>query len=232
MSFIKKLFDVGVKDVDYPLYKWHYEGSKQIIDWCCPYYLLWKELLRRCYSPKEHIRYPTYVGCEVSPTWYSLNNFTTWVKDQKQHDLWLSEKGKSRKDKKINFHLDKDILSVGSKIYSPETCVFIPNYLNSLLLIQKSQRNAFSLGVGWDKKLNKFRAYISIGSTYKYLGHFDKEVDAHKAWQKAKAQNILNVKSNYQKEDYSDLRVVLKLQEIAERLLTDYSLNIETKTLI
>lgn len=32
------------------------------------------------------------------------------------------------------WHLDKDILLKGNKVYSPETCAFVPAKINSLLI--------------------------------------------------------------------------------------------------
>lgn len=34
-------------------------------------YVLWKEMLRRCYDVKHLAKYPIYRGCEVSPRWHN-----------------------------------------------------------------------------------------------------------------------------------------------------------------
>jgi len=41
------------------------------------------------------------------------------------------------------------------------------------------------VGVGWNRKLNKWTAYIWIVNKKKYLGIFEIEHDAHLAYQKA-----------------------------------------------
>ena len=59
-------------------------------------------------------------------------------------------------------HLDKDILIKGNKIYSPQTCCFVPENLNSLITKNDSIRNNLPIGVSWDKKKNKFISTCSI----------------------------------------------------------------------
>ena len=59
---MKKLIrGVGISDADYPVRP--LVSGKKVI---CPYYKTWTDMLRRCYSPEFHSRYPTYKGCEVS----------------------------------------------------------------------------------------------------------------------------------------------------------------------
>ena len=79
----------------------------------------WNEMLKRSYSEKLHIRRPTYIGCEVCEEWHNFQVFAEWAENT----------GSLYK----GWHLDKDLLSKGSKLYSPETCVYLPQSINSLL---------------------------------------------------------------------------------------------------
>lgn len=45
-------------------------------------------------------------------------------------------------------------------------------------------------GVSWNKREQKFRAYITIDGKQRHLGYFKKEIDGHKAYQK-KLKSIL-----------------------------------------
>ncbi|MCK9429070.1 MAG: hypothetical protein M0R17_03545 [Candidatus Omnitrophica bacterium] len=96
-----------------------------------PFYLCWKDMLRRCYDNKCHIRSPTYIGCSVCKEWLLLSNFKIW------YDLNYIE----------GFALDKDILYPGNKVYSPETARFVPSYLNSLLTDHRNDRGKLPLGI-------------------------------------------------------------------------------------
>lgn len=139
--------------------------------WTCPYYRKWADLLRRCYSDKYKQKYPTYIGCLVCEEWLTFSNFKSWMEKQD----W---EGK---------HLDKDILSEGGKIYSPETCIFVSARVNYFLISGNARRGNYKLGVRWHKDVGKFSAQINdLNSKALHLGYFTDESAAHNVWLKAK----------------------------------------------
>lgn len=73
-------------------------------------YSIWKAMLARCYSASHHKRYPTYSNCSVCKEWHLFSNFKKWFDEN-----YIE-----------GYHLDKDILVQDNKVYSPQTCVFIP----------------------------------------------------------------------------------------------------------
>jgi hypothetical protein len=91
--------------------------------------------------------------------------------------------------------LDKDILIKNNKIYSPNTCVFVPSCIN--ILFAKSRRDDKILGV---QKANSGR-YVSLhgdghgGNVY--LGTFDTETEAFNAYKIAKESYIKEVANEY-----------------------------------
>jgi hypothetical protein len=94
-------------------------------------YSTWYNMIRRCYPPQNQIRNYTYIGCTVCDEWLVFSNFKKW------HDENYRE----------GFHLDKDILIEDNKVYSPDTCVFVPQYLNSLLTDSRKARGECPVGV-------------------------------------------------------------------------------------
>jgi hypothetical protein len=111
-----------------------------------PTYRCWRDMLKRCYSAKALIKNLTYIGCSVSEEWKTLSNFKEWY-DANYREC---------------FELDKDILYPGNKIYSADTCCFVPHYLNSLLIDCGASRGDLPLGVTEIKPNNIGR----ISSTY------------------------------------------------------------------
>lgn len=142
-------------------------------------------MLKRCYSENLHKSSPTYLDCEVCDEWKTFSNFRSWMESQD----W---EGKE---------LDKDLLGNG-KLYSPDTCTFLPRIVNSFLLENKSRRGKTLLGVS--KRKNRF--YASCKDTFTgnkiYLGCFKDQVSAHKAWIIKKCElaetlsKLLNKKKN------------------------------------
>lgn len=94
-------------------------------------YAMWKAMLDRCYSKQNSKRRPTYVGCSVCESWLKFSNFKLW------YDSNYS----------TSFELDKDIIVPGNKVYSPETCRYVPHYLNKLLNDHGNNRGDFPVGV-------------------------------------------------------------------------------------
>jgi len=175
----KLVCGVGINDADYVVQKWetisYVNGKqKQKLVWVCPYYQVWTDMLKRCYSAKYQERQPTYKGCSVSEEWLRFSNFRRWMVEQ-------DFEGKK---------LDKDLLFSGNKVYSKETCVFVTRMVNTFSTDCGASRGEWLLGVSLDKKVSKFRASCSNPSTKKQenLGYFTCELEAHKAWLKRKLE--------------------------------------------
>ena len=59
-------------------------------------------------------------------------------------------------------------------------------------------KNGYEVGVCWDKKSNKWRAYIQENKKWEHLGFFNKKENAKKAYNKR--LNELNLKNKYTSE--------------------------------
>lgn len=173
MKEVKKVYGKGIKDADY-LIRTKKEIDGGLVDWSCPYYDRWKGMLVRCYSENSLKKHPTYEGCTVCDEWLYFSNFRKWMVDQD----W---EGKQ---------LDKDILFEGNKIYSPDTCVFVPKNVNLFVITRNKSRGDCMLGVSYDKKRKRFEARCSNPFTKKNekLGRFKTELEAHQAWLKRKQE--------------------------------------------
>lgn len=78
-----------------------------------PIYSTWQSMLARCYNPK-HDSYDKYggAGVTVCEEWQDFQTFARWHTEN-HIEGW---------------HMDKDLL--GGKLYSPETCVFLPHNIH------------------------------------------------------------------------------------------------------
>lgn len=111
------------------------------------YYIRWRGMLERCYNPKYQEEKKTYVGCSVVEEWHNFQNFAEWMEQNYNPETMQG------------WHLDKDILVKGNKIYSPETCCFVPPEINSLFTKCNSMRGEYPIGV--TKKGIKFLIILS-----------------------------------------------------------------------
>ena len=172
-------------------------GDYSLLDKKC--FGLWTNMLKRAYSDKFKDEYPTYKGVTVCDDWLNFQNFAGWYYSQKYHDT-KDHNGKS-------YHLDKDILVKGNKVYSPETCCFVPNKINSTLLVRKASRGNYPIGVYYDKKLKRFLAKLSLGAdnSCKHLGCFETVEDAFLAYKVAKESYVKELAESW--KDKVDSRV-------------------------
>lgn len=134
-------------------------------------YVTWNNMIRRVYSPKPGVEYEAYKDCTVAEDWLFLPNFRKWFNEQ------VYEQG---------YHLDKDLLFKNNKIYSPSTCIFIPQELNKFLTSRTSKRGKYPIGVSYKTSNSKWDAKLSIDSKSKYLGLFDSPEEAFEAYKIAK----------------------------------------------
>ncbi|HFD2033567.1 TPA: hypothetical protein ACF2DD_002144 [Clostridium perfringens] len=104
-----------------------------------PSYITWRNMIQRCYDEKLKDKYSTYKNCTVCDEWLYYPNFKQWY-DNNYYEVNNEE-----------MHLDKDILNKGNKVYSPETCVFVPQSINSLFIKSDKTRGDLPIGVDWHK---------------------------------------------------------------------------------
>lgn len=166
---------IGFMDIEgYVSQKFEIIDGKRKMVWICPVYRAWKGMFDRCYHEKYHSRH-TYEGCSVCDEWKLFSNFLNWTLTQD----W---EGKS---------LDKDLLVEGNKVYSPDTCLYVHQKINSFIIDATSARGKYMLGVYWNKPRSKFMAQCNDPFTgeREYLGLFTDELEAHLAWKARKHQH-------------------------------------------
>lgn len=156
-------------------------------------YTAWMNMLKRCYSPNWLSRYPTYIGCSVCSDWLFFPTFNAWF------DSHYVE----------GYHLDKDLLVSGNKVYSPETCIFVPLPINTLFNDHGRARGEYPIGVYFDKQCGKFKAQLSADGKVKHLGYFDTANEAHRAYLIAKKANIVRVANEWKEKISYKLYIAL-----------------------
>jgi len=91
-------------------------------------YKAWHELIARCYAEKKKDTFPAYYNiCTVCDEWLCYNTFADWYVENQYE---VNER----------LHLDKDILYAGNKIYSPKTCLLVPQRINMLFSNKPNDR--------------------------------------------------------------------------------------------
>lgn len=170
MTKKKPIHGIGMNDASYKVNQKNTHGKWTI----CPYYTKWYSMLERCYSDRYKKSRPTYKDCLVTNEWLTFSNFKSWMELQD----W---KGK---------HLDKDIKIYGNNIYSPDTCLFVSPFINSLLNEQSRSRGLHPLGVSFDKKKGLFMSKCKNEKSSVFLGYFSVPSEAGKAYRNYKASLI------------------------------------------
>lgn len=138
----------------------------------CPYYRTWVGMLGRCYRRTQKAQ-ESYKGCSVTEEWLTFSKFKGWMERQD----WQGKE------------LDKDLLEKGNKIYSPNSCIFVPLDVN-VFITEPRKTNGLPVGVSWSTEKKTFRASccpLGTGRS-KHLGYFDTPEEAHLAWRRFKHQ--------------------------------------------
>ena len=147
-------------------------------------YVTWKSMIERCYNKKYQERRPTYIGCSVCNEWHNFQNFVKWF-DENYYEI----EGQ-------RMELDKDILIKGNKIYSPKTCVLVPNHINTLFIKSNAIRGQYPIGVSFSNQSNN---YMASGKNV-FLGYHDTPKKAFNAYKTYKEKTIKNVADKYKNQ--------------------------------
>ena len=162
-------------------------------------YLTWRRMLARCYDDNYHKKFPTYKNCKICNEWLMFSNFKKWF-DENYID---------------NYALDKDILIKGNKLYSPETCCFVPTEINALLIKHDCKRGKYPIGV--TKREKTYAARLNIKTKLKYLGVFNTPELAFQAYKVAKEKYIKEIACEY----YDKGKITKKVRDALMRYEVD-----------
>ena len=152
-------------------------------------YEVWRGIIRRCYDESHQSINPTYIGTTVSYEWLNFQNFAKFYYTN------------IPKIEGVRFALDKDILqqSVEYKIYSKETCIFIPMEINSFMTNKQDKHNTSGY-TGVSENTNKkgfYRSQINDFETGKYIcikSNCETKEEAYKLYQEYRKCNAEKVK--------------------------------------
>lgn len=138
-------------------------------------YTTWNSMINRCYGEKILNARPTYEDKFVRVDWHNFQNYAEWC----QTATGFGEEG---------WHLDKDGIIKGNKIYSPDTCCFMPAELNMFFLNTSKVRGKYPIGVSFDPSKNKFSSSCCRDGKAIRIGMFDNPEDAFAAYKSYKEQ--------------------------------------------
>ena len=169
------VYGFGVNDADYM--------TQVVIDGVrlrCKAYHAWSLMIERCYREQTLKSSPSYFDVVVCEEWRSFMSFRKWWVDN-HVDGW---------------QLDKDILVPGNKTYSPGTCIFVPCWVNSMIVDKAASRGSMAIGVSYERDRMKFVAHCQNPITKRQdrIGRFDDEMSAHNAYIDRKIKMIESVR--------------------------------------
>ena len=198
-KYLPSVYSIGVLGAKYPI---TINGVKT------KEYSLWQSMLKRCYNSTYKKKHPTYEGCECSENFKSYEYFYEWC--HKQIGFGVDGNGN-------HFQLDKDLLVKGNKVYSEDSCVLLPQEINTLLTKREALRGENLIGVCWSKTNKAFRAMINKNKGKpEHLGYFKTEIEAFRAYKQAKETFI-----NEQAEKWEG-----KIDDRAYKALMNYTVEI------
>lgn len=144
-----------------------------------PVYIAWHKMIARCYSVKTQEKQPTYKSCAVDVRWHDFQDFADWYVGHKYHGM--------------DYDLDKDLISKGSKIYSPDNCSLVPAQLNRLIVDCAAARGKYPQGVDYRDGVGKYRASVQMNGTQRFLGYYDTPEKAYEAYKTTKERHVKNM---------------------------------------
>lgn len=161
----------------------------------------WSQMLLRCYSDVMRDKFPTYSDVTVCEKWHKFSNFKSWFDENYVE----------------GYALDKDIILKGNRLYSPETCCFVPREINTIFTKNNSNRGDLPIGVKRNHK--KFSASFGKRGKESFIGTYATAQEAFLAYKKAKESHIKEIAAEY----YSDGRISKRVYDAMMRWVVEPS---------
>lgn len=155
---------------------------------------MWYGMKARCKPGAQQVNRPNYKGCVIG--FADIDEFKEWAAIQPGYDCY-DENGR-------RYHLDKDLIHPGNKIYAPEFCSLVPARINTLMLDCGSKE---CTGVSFHKATGKWQARVQTNEGREYLGVYETAEIARFAWRVKKAHAIRMAMAWYQEKEGFDVRV-------------------------
>ena len=151
------------------------------------WYKIWHGMLMRCYDPKFHEKEPAYKGCTVENYWLNFQYMCKWLEEN------YYEMSKFNNSNKI----DKDILCKKNKVYSRETCIFVPERINLLFTKRDNCRGKDPIGVDQLPSGNyQARCRNGYGEQIR-LGTYSTKEEAFQVYKQCKENYIKQIADEY-----------------------------------
>ena len=148
-------------------------------------YEYWKNILLRCYGTTVKEKYPTYQECTICEEWLLYDNFKKWC-DENYYQI-----------ENERMQIDKDILFKKNKHYSPNTCCFVPDRINCLIIKSDKIRGEYPIGVSYSKKSGLYIASMKKSNRNVWLGEYVTPEKAFQVYKAEKEKYIKEVADSY-----------------------------------
>ena len=149
-------------------------------------YDMWYNMLMRCYDPKYQKNKPTYKGCKVEDYLLNFQHMAEWIKNN-----YYEVPGE-------RMCLDKDILCKGNKVYSRDTCIFVPERINLLFTKSDKSRGNNPIGVS-DLPSGDYQVRCNNGyGKLDYLGTYPTPEEAFRVYKNYKEKVIKEAIDSYE----------------------------------
>ena len=140
---------------------------------------IWCGMIDRVYNEEKRSKYETYSDCIICDEWQNYQIFREW------YDKEFYQVGTER------MHIDKDILYKNNRVYSPQTCLLVPQRINMLFM---HKPNKYNLPNGIKPTCGgKYEARYN----HKYLGVFNTVEEAAIAHDKEKKKAVIEIANEY-----------------------------------
>lgn len=171
-------------------------------------YAYWMRMITRCYNEKEQKKPSSraYIDKWVREDWHNFQNFAEWALTQPNWDY-------------EDFELDKDLLVTGNKIYSADTCCFLPADINTFLSSRDSGKFLRGVSIINPKTPNSSVGYVArchVGNERKYLGFYKTEEEAHSVYKQFKEQCARDLAEKWKDKITEQAYSALRAYEVIE----------------
>ena len=182
-------------------------NDAQVCDTGSDTYKKWFMMLRRCYEKGYNDKHHTYRDCYVCDEWLRYSNFKKWMENPENGYV-------------NGYHLDKDILVKNNKVYSPDTCCFVPQEVNHLFM-RSFKKKQYCNPRGIHYRRGHYEVNICTNGKITYIGSAKTKEEAFAIYKKARERKIYECATLY-----FDKKLIT---EKVFKGLSEYEININDK---